>query len=371
MVSTLSGLLFAPVHCGLSDFLARIFSQGGRGSFSTGEQAACRPWPGWRTPSLTVLDVRSPSEFRQGHIPGAISFPLFNDEERASVGILYKNRGRGHAVLHGLGCVGPRLEGMARRLLELAGAGRELGLYCSRGGMRSGSVAWLCSTVGIGAHVLEGGYKRFRRHVLEHLAKEYPLLVLGGRTGSGKTEILLRMAESGAQVLDLEGMAKHRGSAFGAWPDSPQPSCEHFENRLAVALAGYDAALPIWVEDESENLGNVNLPRFFFRQIRNAPVVVVNTEQKARLERVLREYGGIAQEHMATSLDRIRKRLGGAEHKKGRACIEHGDLAGLASILLAYYDKAYEKQLLDRVVLGSVDACRVEEAAMKLLLVKR
>ena len=318
-------------------------------------------------PRLPLLDARSPAEFAQGHIPGAASFPLFSDEERASVGTLYKREGREPAMLSGLALVGPRLEDMGRRLLETAGTGKELAVYCSRGGMRSGSIAWLCGTLGIRAHVLDGGYKAFRRRVLLSFEEHYNLLVLGGKTGSGKTDVLHRMAGLGVLVVDLEGLARHRGSAFGAVPDMPQPTSEHFENRLSVALGQCGGAAPIWVEDESENLGKVNVPRSFFKRLRGAPVFFLQTPADSRLERVLKEYGTLPKDEMADSLDRIKRRLGGLEHKRGHACLQAGDLSGLAAILLEYYDRAYAKQLNERPVAATVEARTVEEAAQRLL----
>ena len=322
-------------------------------------------------PLLPLLDARSPSEFAQGHIPGAASFPLFSDEERASVGTLYKQQGREPAMLNGLALVGPRLEDMARRLLETAGSGKELAVYCSRGGMRSGSIAWLCGTLGIKVHVLDGGYKAFRRRVLLSFEAPYKLLVLGGQTGSGKTEVLHRMAGLGALVVDLEGLARHRGSAFGAMPGVPQPTSEHFENRLSVALGQCGGSAPIWVEDESENLGKVNLPRPFFKLLRAAPVFLLQTPLGSRLERVLEEYGMLPKDEMADSLDRIKRRLGGLEHKRGHACLAAGDLSGLAAILLEYYDRAYARQLNERPIAGAVEARTVEEAARGLVALSK
>ena len=357
-----------PVRHSISNFLALLGLGGGSSASTRRGAVACRsPAIGPHPPLLPLLDARSPLEFSQGHIPGALSLPLFSDEERASVGTLYKEQGHETAVLHGLACVGPRLEALARRLLEAAGPGRELAVYCSRGGMRSASLAWLCGPLGVQAHVLDGGYKTFRRYVLQYCEAPCALLVLGGRTGSGKTEALHRMAGLGAQVVDLEGLARHRGSAFGYLADSPQPTCEQFENSLAVALGQCDPAAPVWVEDECENLGSVNLPRPFFRQVRDAPVLVLQVPEEARLARVLVEYGDMPPEEMATCLDRIQKRLGGLQHKTGRACIENGDLPGLAAILLGYYDKAYEKQLRDRRLIALAEAESAEAAAPLLL----
>lgn len=318
-------------------------------------------------PAVPLLDVRSPCEFAQSHVPGAVNVPLFTDEERAQVGTLYKNAGREEAMCLGFSLVGPRLGTMARQLSDIAGSGRSLAVYCSRGGMRSGSVAWLCATLGLHGTVLAGGYKAFRRHVLHSFETPRRLLVLGGRTGAGKTEVLHRLAARGEQVVDLEGLAAHRGSTFGSWPDKQQPSTAHFENMLALALDAFDPGRPVWVENESENLGTVNIPHAFYRAMREAPVVVLDVPEKARLARALAEYGGIAPEEMARCLDRIKKRLGGLAHKEAHASLAGGDLAALAAILLEYYDRAYDKQLARRPAAERVYAETPEEAVEKLV----
>lgn len=328
---------------------------------------------GPRAPSIPLVDVRSPGEYQQGHIPGAINLPLFSDIERAEVGTVYRHQGADAAILLGLRIVGPKMEGLALRAREIAGPGREAAMYCSRGGMRSGSMAWLFGMAGVRCHVLEGGYKAFRRYVLSFLAEDvagharYRLLVLGGGTGSGKTETLHGLAALGAQVLDLEGMARHRGSAFGAVPGEDQPSYEHFENRVAVALAQCDPARPVWVEDESENIGSINQPRPFYGLLRQSSLVVLDVPRERRLERVLAEYSDLPREYMEQAVDRIRKRLGGQEHKRAHAALAEGDLPTLAEILLDYYDRAYNKQILARPVTARVEAVDAEQA-VKLLL---
>ena len=322
-----------------------------------------------RSGSFPLADVRSPSEFARGHIPGAVNIPLFSDEERAEVGTLYKREGRAASVLRGLELVGPKLGEVPKAAFALC-RGRtagELAIYCSRGGMRSASVGWLLNMVGLRVHVLEGGYKAFRRHTLAFFDQPLNLLVLGGKTGSGKTRVLARMADRGAQVLDLEGLARHRGSAFGALLDKPQPTREQFENRLAVALGRMRPSQPVWVEDESENLGSVNLPRAFYRQLRASPVLVLEVSEQARLDRVLEDYGSLPREYMGQCLDHIKKRLGGLEHGRARACLDAGDLPGLAAILLGYYDRAYAKQAANRPSAAVVCTDDPDEAAGKLI----
>lgn len=327
---------------------------------------------GQKAPALALIDVRSPGEFRQGHMPGAVNLPLFSDEERAVVGTLYKRQGRNEAVFTGLGLVGPKMELLARKASEIAGPEQEVCLYCSRGGMRSRSMGWLFSQAGVRAHLLQGGYKTFRRHVLAFIeeicaADSLRLIALGGRTGSGKTEVLRLMASRGAQVIDLEGMARHRGSAFGGLPNTAQPTCEHFSNLLALALARCDQELPVWVEDESENIGTVNLPAPFYRKLRASALALLETPDSQRLERVLKDYGDMPRVEMGEALDRISKRLGGLEHKKARELLAAGDLRSLAALLLGYYDRAYDKQLHKRSPEAVVRAESPEQAAERLM----
>jgi tRNA 2-selenouridine synthase len=317
-----------------------------------------------------LVDVRSPSEFSAGHIPGAVNIALFSDAERAEVGEIYARQGREEAVMRGLERVGPKLAILAeegRALCRRRAAG-EIALYCSRGGMRSASVGWLfASLVGLRVCVLDRGYKSFRRHVLASFEQPVSLRVLGGSTGAGKTGVLERMAARGAQVVDLESLARHRGSAFGALPETPQPTREQFENALALALAALDPRRPVWVEDESENLGSVNLPKAFFRHLRASPLLLLESSAAARLARVLRDYGDLPRESIGRSLDRIRKRLGGQAHSRARACLDAGDLPSLAGILLDYYDRAYARQIADRPPAARVSAEDPDEAAARLL----
>ena len=196
-----------------------------------------------------VLDVRAPAEFAQGHIPSAHNLPLFSDEQRAAVGTTYKQQGRQAAVQLGLDLVGPRLGRLGEQLQEMASqaGGAPLRLHCWRGGMRSESLAWLSAQLGLKVVLLEGGYKAFRRWVLQQCEAPWPIHLLGGRTGTGKTDLLLALAQEDVAMLDLEGLAHHRGSSFGNLGLPPQPSSEHYENRIALELHRQRDARQIWV----------------------------------------------------------------------------------------------------------------------------
>ena len=295
------------------------------------------------------IDVRSPAEYAQGHIPGAVNLPLFSDAERAEVGTLYKQQGSRAAVLHGLAAVGPRLHTMAAGLQELADASPgPLHLYCWRGGMRSASVAWLAETLGLRSTRLDGGYKRFRRWVLERFEASLPLLLLGGRTGSGKTDLLQALHQAGASVIDLEGLAHHRGSSFGGLGQQPQPSSEQFENLLAIALERLDQRQPIWLEAESAQVGRCRIPAGLWRQMQQAPVVELQRHESERIARLVAVYGAQERDALHQATERISRRLGPQRTSLALAAIAAGDMAAACVQMLDYYDRCYDHELQQR-----------------------
>lgn len=297
---------------------------------------------------LPISDVRSPGEFVRGHIPGAVNLPLFSDAERAVVGTLYKQAGRDAAVLEGLRIVGPKLAGMVERAKELAPE-RRIAVHCWRGGERSGSVAWLLDKAGFAEVLtLRGGYKAFRNHVLEGFNDVPDLRILGGYTGTGKTATLQHLAEFGEQVVDLEALAHHKGSAFGMLGERPQPTQEHFENVLWAALQAVDRSRPLWLEDESRNIGNVMLPLPLFEALRKAPVHFADMPVEERVQRLVQDYGAFAKEDLAAAVQRITKRLGPQHAKAALEALASGDLAAVARITLGYYDKTYAHGLAQR-----------------------
>lgn len=294
-----------------------------------------------------ILDVRSPGEFQRAHIPGAISFPLFTDEERARVGTIYKQAGKDAAVELGLEFVGPKLAKWVKQAKKLA-VDNTVYVHCWRGGMRSGSMAWLLETAGIRVKILVGGYKAYRNFVLSKFDENIPLIVLGGKTGSGKTDILLEMQKRGVQVIDLEGIAHHRGSAFGHLGLEEQPSSEHFENILAGQLMQMDYSKPIWVEDESRHIGKVFMGAPFYNQLRDAPVLFLDIDATYRLPHLVEVYAHYPKEALARAIDKIKKRLGGDHYKHALEALDTGDFTQVAAITLHYYDKAYVHGLENR-----------------------
>lgn len=295
-----------------------------------------------------LIDVRTPGEFLQGHIPGAINLPLFSDEERAIVGTAYKKEGKDKAVLLGLEFVGPKMADIVRQCSKIS-SNKKIRVHCWRGGMRSNSVAWLLRQAGFDVEVIQGGYKAYKQEVREFMAKPFPLLVLGGPTGSGKTKILHELKKLGMQVIDLEGLANHKGSSFGALGQEAQPSTEHFENMLAVELLQCHTKEFIWVEDESRRIGTVVLPESFWTQIHEAGRVVVKIPMNERLEHLVNEYGIYSKEELSAALTRIEKRLGPQNLKQALELLEDGNLWEVAKVSLEYYDKAYAYSATKRV----------------------
>lgn len=295
-----------------------------------------------------IIDVRAPAEYHKGHIPGAISLPLFEDAERAEVGTLYKQTGRQAALLKGLELVGPKLASFVTQAHTIA-PDQKLRVHCWRGGMRSESMGLLWEKAGFKVSLLQGGYKAFRQFAQTYFARPWQLHVLSGPTGSGKTAVLEAMAEKGAQIIDLEGLAQHKGSAFGGIGLGEQPSTEHFENLLCQKLMHLDPALPVWVEDESVGIGRIFVPLTFYEQMQEAEVTVMEMPRALRIQRLVKEYAQTApKSEFAAALIRIKKRLGDQRLREAQTALEQDDFAHAAELVLAYYDRAYEKALQQR-----------------------
>ena len=293
-----------------------------------------------KSKTFPIIDVRSPGEFEYGHIPSAKNINLFTNEERAIVGTKYKNAGKDAAVLVGLEFVGPKLATFVGKTKKIA-IENEVLVHCARGGMRSGSFAWLLDTAGFKVSTLVGGYKSYRNHVLAAFLKPLKIIILGGKTGSGKTETLHELEKLGEQVLDLEGLAHHKGSSYGALGQNPQPSSEHFENLIFEKLQTFDLSKRIWVEDESKNVGTCNIPNELWNQMRFSPVAFMEISKEERIKRLVREYACFTKTELQEATDRIKKRLGGDMHKAATEALLAEYYAKVADITLTYYDKSY------------------------------
>ena len=356
--------------------------------------------------SMPVFDVRSPGEYRHAHIPGAFSLPLFTDEERKIVGTTYKQQSREAAIKVGLDFFGPKMRKMVEEAETIAASckpqaasiitppsgGRGVIVHCWRGGMRSAGVAWLLDLYGFEVYTLVGGYKVFRRHVLNTFNLPFHFRILGGYTGSGKTGILKSLEKMGERVIDLEGIAHHKGSAFGAIGMPQQPGQEMFENILADKLRALNCepreeelavgssqstfanALAdklatqeksslnspfrgsggIWLEDESQRLGHVNIPQPLWDTMRKAAIFFLEIPFEERLKNIVKEYGSLDKERMVNAIIRIKKRLGGLETKTAINYLLEGDIEKSFEALLKYYDKQYLKGLHNRENLESL-----------------
>jgi tRNA 2-selenouridine synthase len=288
-----------------------------------------------------LLDVRSPAEFAQGHIPGAVAFPLFSDEERARVGTSYKQNGPDRAIELGLQIVGPRLVDYVRAARKIAD-GKPLALHCWRGGKRSGSMAWLLRTAGLDVVTLEGGYKAYRNGVIAAFQHAHlPLILLGGKTGVGKTAIIQILKKRGESVVDLEGLAHHKGSAFGSIGEQPQPTVEQFENDLYHALSQLIPGKRIWVENESRSIGRVFIPPGFWDCMCRSFRFQLDLPVSARLNHLVEVYAGTDKHLLEAAFRKIEKKLGGLSLKQALNALETNDFETAAEIALQYYDKAY------------------------------
>jgi len=283
-----------------------------------------------------VFDVRTPAEYDKGHIPGGHNLPLFSDVERALVGTTYHNSGREAAILEGLEYVGPKMRQMVETVQKATGSKTVL-LHCWRGGMRSKSVGWLLNTYGYKVVLLNGGYKAFRNYVLKSFELPRNIIILSGHTGSGKSDVLEHLKRLKEQVIDLEGLAHHKGSAFGGLGELPQPSQQQFENRLAFYWRDLNSDRPVWLEDESQKIGSRMIPHPLWRQMRNAQVIFLKVPFESRVDRLTGEYGIFQKLELMESIEKLRTRLGGVQVKKALEAVTQNDLPLCCEILLRHY----------------------------------
>lgn len=322
--------------------------------------------------SLPLADVRSEKEFADGHIPGAVNLPILNNEERIAVGTDYKLKGQAEAIKTGFRLVGPRFLDIINAAERLAD-GKELLVHCWRGGMRSSNFCQIVGMARIKTHQLEGGYKTYRERALASYQAPMQLHIIGGYTGSGKSDILRALRKRGEQVIDLEALANHKGSAFGGLMMPSQPTTEQFQNELFEELMKLDRSRRIWVEDESIAIGKIFLPDAFWRQMSSSPVYALDVDKGVRIDRLVKEYGHADPEEFLKAMVNITKKLGGQNFKAAKEKLFEGDMASTIEILLGYYDKAYHTGLQNKqhrvksIVAWNgkdPDACAAELASM-------
>lgn len=329
-----------------------------------------------------IIDVRSPAEYEQAHIPGAVSLPLFSNEERKVVGTAYKQQSRETAIKIGLDFFGPKMRSMVEFAEQLNS--KTVIVHCWRGGMRSAAVAWLLDLYGFKVFTLAGGYKKFRHFVINQFSQPYNFNIVGGYTGSGKTELIQVLQKRGHAIIDLEALASHKGSAFGNLGMPVQPSQEQFENLLGMALYNINMQnkddKTIWMEDESQRIGTINLPLPFWKQMRTAPLYFIDIPFEQRLNNICSWYGQQDAQKIIEAIIRIQKRLGGLETKTAVQFMQEGNTKESFRILLKYYDKYYNKSLqnrpntdavMNRIVLPTVDAANNCEAVLNDALQKQ
>ena len=305
-----------------------------------------------------IFDVRSPGEYIHAHIPGAYNLSLFTDEERKIVGTVYKQQGRQKAIKLGLDIFGLKMRPMLEEAETILNGDeakdksngrhhKDILVHCWRGGMRSAGIAWLLDLYGYNVYTLTGGYKAYRNWVLKQFEKEHNCKILGGYTGSGKTKVLQQLQQYGETIIDLEGLASHKGSAFGGIGQPAQPKQEMFENFLAMEL-NLVSDKRFWIEDESQRIGVLNIPNGFWKLMRSKPVYFIEIPFEQRLDHITSEYGSCEKEKLITAIMRIQKRLGPLETKTAIGFLLEGNYRGCFQVLLKYYDKLYNKALHNR-----------------------
>ncbi|HEY9048074.1 MAG TPA: tRNA 2-selenouridine(34) synthase MnmH [Ohtaekwangia sp.] len=287
---------------------------------------------------LPIVDVRSEGEYAEGHIQSAVNIPILNNAERVEVGTDYKRKGQAEAIKTGFRLVGPRLLNIIN---DAESIGNELLVHCWRGGMRSSNFCQFVGMAKIKTHQLAGGYKSYRTKALESFKQPLNLIVIGGCTGSGKSEILGSLKANGEQVIDLEKLASHKGSVFGGLQMSPQPTTEQFQNDLFEDILKLDYSRTVWIEDESIAVGRIFLPEGLWTQMNNSPIVEINVDKVVRIQRLVEEYGPADRTLFLEAMMRITKKLGGQHFNAARDKLLQNDMASVIDILLNYYDKAY------------------------------
>ena len=291
---------------------------------------------------------------------------MFTNEERILIGTLYKKEGKQPAVLKGLEVVGPKLHEYVNDAIKLNKSGTFL-VHCWRGGMRSSSMAWFLETYGFKCFTLKGGYKNYRKRVLDSFQEEKNIVILGGKTGTGKTLILHELEKQNQQIIDLEKLAHHKGSSFGSLGEEEQPSQEQFENNLSFQLSKIDSQKKCWIENESRMIGKTILPSGLWEQMKKASVISIGLPIEERVNYLVEEYGKFSKEELAEATERIGKKLGGQHVKRAIDCIGAGDYKTAFEICLVYYDKTYnygeEKRGEDKIVHCDFEKLDAEEIA--------
>ena len=331
------------------------------------------PVTDFRNLTSPIIDVRSPSEYSKGHWPGAINIPLFTNSEREIIGKSYKKESRLKAIFNGLKITMPKTTKFLEIILQATSkqekGNKSLRIYCWRGGMRSNAFAWLARTIGIKTYLLKGGYKNYRKWVLNQFDNDLPIRLIGGKTGTGKTDLLNYINDEKIFVIDLEGIANHRGSSFGSLGMKRQPSTQQFENILAESLDKFHKsnAIEIWLEAESSNLGKCRIPNSLYTKMKKAPTIEIIKTKNERIENLVNVYSQNSQNELKEAVNRISKRLGPQRTKEALVAIETKDWSEACKAMLDYYDKCYEYEL-DKI--KNINTIDLSGLNLKLSLIK-
>ncbi len=300
----------------------------------------------------TLIDARSPAEFADDHLPGAVNWPVLDNDERREVGTEYKQVSAFDARKHGAAIVARRVAEIVEQHVQDKPREWQPLVYCWRGGQRSGTLAWFLGQIGFRTQVLQGGYKAFREQVREQLKSlpdQLDFTVIAGRTGSGKTRLLRALIDEGAQVLDLEALAKHRGSVLGGLPHDPQPTQKAFDTAVWHALHTFDPARPVFVESESRKIGAVAVPDALLTRMRaDSRVVMVEMPDAARVQLLLEEYGFFAQqvERFCGHLDTLVELRGKQTVARWKALAHAGCWAEVfEQMMREHYDPLYQRSM--------------------------
>ena len=328
-----------------------------------------------------LVDVRSPGEYYKGNMPNSINIPLFDNEERSIVGTLYKNYGKEKAVLKGLEFVSDKIDNILNSLFETINTYKSknhysefekptLKIYCARGGMRSQSISWLLEKYNQRSITLKDGYKSYRKWTLESFNLEWKIIIIGGKTGTGKTKLLKLLDENNYQIIDLEGLACHRGSTFGGLGMKKQPTNEQFENKIAEKLKGFKRSNKILVEAESANIGKCKIPYEFFNQMKTAERIEIIKSESNRLEELIKTYSIFEEKDLIEAVLRIKKRLGPQRTKVAVDSIKNKDWKSVCKSVLEYYDKCYDYEKAGKNNIKLLDMTDIFDDQNTLKLIK-
>ena len=326
-----------------------------------------------------LIDVRSPGEYYKGNMPNSINIPLFDNEERSIIGTIYKKYGREKAVIKGLEFIANKIENTVNILFETINFYKSkndnleepnIKIYCARGGMRSQTICWLLDKYNMKSITLKDGYKSYRKSTLDSFKEEWELVVIGGKTGTGKTKLLKLLDDSNYQIIDLEGLACHRGSTFGGIGMNKQPSNEQFENMIAEKLKGFRKYKKIFVEAESANIGKCKIPHEFYNQMKTAKRIEIIKSKSNRLEELIKTYSIYDEKDLKEAVLRIKKRLGPQRTKIAINSITNKDWKSVCESVLEYYDKCYEHEKIGKKNIKILDLTDQFEDKYALKLIK-